>query len=153
VRLDYRLVIVGSLLPDLVDKPLGLWIAPALVNHSLRTFGHSAAFALLLLALSWAARRPDWGRRALVLAMTSAGHLLMDQMWTHATTLLWPALGWAFPTDAVTFSQWSSSHFRDLLVVYSDPAELVGATVVLLFAVNLLRHRAALRFLRSGAAV
>ena len=149
--LDYRLVMVGSMLPDIMDKPLGLWLAPELVNHSVRSFGHSVAFAALLLAVSWIPLR--WGRShgLLVLAAASAGHLVLDQMWGEPATALWPALGWAFPAGSATLAEWSSSHWRNALLLCRDPAEVAGAVVLLVFAIRVWRSQALGRFLRSGA--
>lgn len=152
LHLDFRLVILGSLLPDLIDKPLGLWLAPELVNHGLRSFGHTVIVALAFLAvallISRSRRRPSMA----ALAASSAGHLVLDQMWRQPAIALWPGLGWAFPEKAATLSDLPSSLFRGLLLFYREPPELAGAAVILLFLVVLWRSRAFLRFLRSGSA-
>ena len=148
---DYRLVIVASLLPDIVDKPLGVWIAPDLVNHGLRSVAHSAAFALILMAASSAVPSPRWGHSLIALSFGSAWHLVLDQMWKTPSTVLWPALGWAFPVRSVAgLSELSSSYLRDHLTFYTAPWEVAGALVILLFAVRLYRRRAYVRFFRSG---
>ena len=151
--LDYRLVIAGSMLSDVIDKPLGLWLAPGLVNHTTQSFGHSLAFIVLLTALCWAALRFGLGRSRLLGATVVAGHLALDGMWRKPATLLWPALGWSFPADAATLSEWSQSHWRGTLMLYRDPAEVAGAAVMLLFAVGLSRPGAFGRFVRSGEVV
>ena len=46
IYFDFRLVIVGSIVPDILDKPLGFFLAPDLVNSNLRTIGHGGLFAL-----------------------------------------------------------------------------------------------------------
>ena len=149
--LDYRAAILGSMLPDIIDKPLGLWIAPGLVNHSLRTFGHSALLAILLLMVAWVLLRSTGGLAPMALAAGSAGHLVFDSMWRQAETVLWPLRGWAFPEAATTVSAWTSSHGRDLMEFYREPPELFGAVVIVLFAARLSRPGGVVRFLRSGA--
>ena len=149
--LDYRLIMVGSMLPDVIDKPLALWLAPELVDHNVRSVGHSAAFAVILLAVSWIALRWGWSQGLPALAAASVGHLVLDQMWTEPATALWPALGWAFPAGAATLAQWTSSHWRNVLSLRRDPAEVAGAVVLLVFVFKLWRSRAFGRFLRSGA--
>ena len=69
--IDYRLVMVGALLPDLLDKPLALWLAfPG------RTFGHTLLFGVLLLVVSLIILGFTGSRGFLVLSLASAGHLL-----------------------------------------------------------------------------
>lgn len=150
--LDYRIVMVASLAPDFLDKPLGLWLAPDLVNHGTRTLGHTTALAVLLLAVAWAVLSVSGSSRWLTACASSAGHLVLDRIWTEPVTAVWPLLGWAFPEASTTFSTWSSSHVRDLSTLYTDPVEVAGAVVLMLLAVRVLRRKGALRFLRSGAA-
>ena len=151
LSVDYRMVMVGSLLVDVVDKPLGLWLAPELVNGNTRSIGHSAIFAALFLAGSLAALRWGWDRRWLVLASASSGHLLLDEMWGQPETVLWPVLGWAFPEGAASFFDWSASNVRDVWEFYTNPGELVGFVAILLFATRVSRPQTFLRFLKSGA--
>ena len=93
--IDYRLLAVGALLPDLIDKPLSWFILPGLLDGITRNFGHTLLFSLLLLAI-W---QLGSGRRLnflLPLAIGSALHLLLDGMFSLPTTLLWPFMGWDF---------------------------------------------------------
>lgn len=48
-RIDYRVVFIGALLPDMIDKPLGMILLPL---HNGRVFAHTLLFALMLLSLS-----------------------------------------------------------------------------------------------------
>ena len=150
-RLDYRLVIVGSLIPDLIDKPIGLWLAPDLVNGSTRGIAHTLAFGLVLLAVLSLAFRPGLSLNVLTLALGNAGHLVLDQMWGSSRVLLWPLMGWDFPQRASSISQYADSKIWDTLRFYADPPELIGAIVILALAVKLWRERSVRSFLRSGA--
>lgn len=150
-RLDYRLLIVGSVIPDLIDKPIGLWLAPGLVNGSTRGIAHTLAFGLLLLAVLSLAFRPRLSLSVLTLALGNAGHLLLDQMWGSTRVVLWPFLGWDFPQRAGSISQYADSKLWDTLRFYADPPELVGAILILALAVKLWKDHAVRRFLRTGA--
>jgi hypothetical protein len=86
-RLDYRLLALGALLPDIIDKPLAILVfidAPTsqLVAHSL-LFN----LALLIAALFW------W-RVAVPYVLAFNAHLLADRMWHHTETFWWPIFGW-----------------------------------------------------------
>ena len=50
--LDYRLVILGSLLPDIIDKPIGYIIFQKYYENGW-IYGHSLLFSLVLLILSY----------------------------------------------------------------------------------------------------
>ncbi len=89
-RLDDRALIVGSMLPDVVDKPLALFLAPTLVGHSLRNHGHTLVFAALVLAVAIGLAVLTKRQWPLALALASAGHLVLDMMWFSHRILLWP---------------------------------------------------------------
>ena len=79
-HVDLRLLAVGSLLPDAIDKPVGLLLFPGYFGSG-RLFAHSLLFvAVLGLAGLWRYRT----RRAtvlLVLAYGSIMHIVLDAMW------------------------------------------------------------------------
>jgi membrane-bound metal-dependent hydrolase YbcI (DUF457 family) len=94
---DFRLVAVGSLLPDLVDKTVGRRFYRDDLGWNDHTFGHTLAFNLALAALALRARRWRRDGRLLSLATGSATHLLVDPVIRAPRTLFWPLLGARFP--------------------------------------------------------
>lgn len=101
-RLPARPLILGCLLPDLIDKPLYYLLPRNPLILGSRTFGHTGLFLLALLLLALLARRPwTWALFAGV-----GTHLLLDiggELFTGADpessiwrAIFWPALG-AFP--------------------------------------------------------
>lgn len=82
--IDYRLVVAGAVLPDLVDAPFG----GARVAHTL------AASVVLLLGVMLATRgRRHLRRRLLALPIGTFIHLVVDGVWTSQETFWWPAFG------------------------------------------------------------
>jgi membrane-bound metal-dependent hydrolase YbcI (DUF457 family) len=88
-------LIIGSLLPDLIDKPLGVIIFSSTIANG-RTIAHTFlfSFTLLLTGLYLYDNRGDI--KVLTLATGSIFHLIEDQMWVSPRTLFWPLLGWRF---------------------------------------------------------
>ena len=89
---------VGTLLPDLVDKPLA-WQFGLL--ESGRSLGHSLVVAAVVLGVLWVVLVPRVGRGSVVaLAVGSLSHPLADLPWygehaldpAYATYLVWPLL-------------------------------------------------------------
>ena len=82
--IDYRFVMAGALLPDVVDAPLG---GPR-VAHSLL-----ASVALLAGVMLATRGRRTLRRRLLALPIGMFCHLLLDAMWTRTEVFWWPFLG------------------------------------------------------------
>lgn len=137
-RLPYGALLVGSLLPDMVDK-LGYLAFRDLFTAS-RTIGHTLVFSLALLVAGWFLHRrgPSW---LLVLSLASLGHLALDEMWQAPGTLFWPLLGWGF--DRLELEEWFPTLWLRLGNMKVLVPELVGVAIILALAVGgLWAHRA-----------
>ena len=126
-KADLAVLALGSLLPDIIDKPLGLI---AFGSPSMgRTFAHTLLFLLFLAALSFYSRdirlySISWG----VLV-----HLALDSMWNSPVTLLWPFLG-NFPDalhlDTLSYLEAIFSGLRDPWILIP---ELLGSSYFIYF--------------------
>ena len=149
--LDDRVIAFGSLLPDILDKPIALILAGDLVGNSGRNVGHTLIFALALIAAAGAAAfafRRGW---AISLALASAGHLALDRMWNHAQTLFWPFAGLAFPSkERVSVSEWTESTMLAIPDRMGDPLELLGLAVICWIAARVLWSRGVKSYLLTG---
>ena len=84
---DLAFLALGSMLPDIIDKPLGL-LAFGTAEQG-RTFGHTLLFLIVLATLAVYLKN-------LRLASVSFGvlaHLVLDSMWKSPAILFWPLLG------------------------------------------------------------
>jgi len=145
--IDYRLVILGSILPDLIDKPLGVFILREELSNG-RIFAHSLLFVVLLLlaALAW---RRSAGPALSLLALGSAAHLALDRLWMDPDTLLWPLLRWRLERQDV--SDWPEQMLEQLSTdPYVYVSEVVGAAVVAALLASLLVRRGLRGFALSG---
>ena len=89
-RLDLLFLALGSILPDIIDKPLGLLVFGT--PNMGRTFAHTLLFLLILGAISLRLR----DIRLASLTWGVLVHLILDSMWSSPVILLWPLLG-GFP--------------------------------------------------------
>lgn len=146
-HLDYRLLVVGSMLPDIIDKPIGIYLLGDVFSNG-RIFAHTAIFTLSLLvagAILW--RR--WGWILLTLGYGSFMHLLLDRMWANQRTLLWPLQGWAFTKGDTT--DW----LRQILFTLTHTPEVffseaMGGVILLAFLVTLASHSRVREWLITG---
>ncbi len=89
-RFPVHLLLLGALLPDIIDKPLGHGI---LGWDNGRLWAHTLLFVLALGAWAWMRASPRLG----ALALGAGLHQLQDQLpWGDPASWLWP-LGGAFP--------------------------------------------------------
>ena len=146
--MDIRWLLVGSLLPDIIDKPLGEYILPGLIGTG-RAYAHTLLFLIVLTMAALVIRR-QWGKTwGLALAAGTLTHLILDQMWLMPKVLFWPLLGVRF--ERIDIAGWAGSLWH-LLV--SDPAiyipEIIGFLIVGWFGVMLLRRKRVRAFLAQG---
>ena len=145
-RLDDRALIVGSMLPDIVDKPLALFLAPTLVGPSLRNYGHTLVFAALVLAVALALAALMKRQWPLTLALASAGHLVLDLMWFSHRILFWP-----FTTS--DFSPRNIHEWGPHPDVIYFSAEILGLIVILWIGLRLIVTRNVRQWLLTGIGV
>ena len=147
--IDYRLVLLGALLPDIIDKPLALWILPD-VFTSTRALAHTALFNTAFL-LAGGALLARWGTSAvLVLALASTGHLVLDSMWSLTEVLWWPYHGWGFPEGMAS----GVGLWQRWLEALKEPgkflSEAAGGVVLGVMSLVCWRRKGWARLLRSG---
>ena len=142
--IDYRIVLLGSLLPDIIDKPLWLF-AGSHFFFSGRGYAHTLLFNLVLFisALILIRYRKSG---LLIISLCGFMHLIFDQIWNRPAVLLWPLLG-AVPRDEI--ADWVPTMIQGL---FSDPSvyipEIIGLVIVLLFAYRVVTR---ISFIRGGA--
>lgn len=147
--IDYRVVLVGSLLPDFIDKPVWLLVTSFASDVSIsgRDYAHTLMFnlALFIGGLVLVRYRKSW---LLVLSLSSFIHLIFDQMWNSPVALLWPLLG---PLTKGETVGWLSKIIQAL---FSQPEvympEIIGLAILLLFAYRLMKTRGVISFIRDG---
>lgn len=145
-HLDYRLIAVGSVLPD-VDKFIGL----EAFGRFDRSIFHTLLWFVLLIAAVTVLFRRTGDTRGLQLAYCWAMHLVLDAMWTNPQLLLWPFLG-SMPAGGEFGIPEFQSYAEQALTTdwHQFVPELIGLTVVLWLAVKLIRGGRLAEFLRTG---
>ncbi|MDQ3951878.1 MAG: metal-dependent hydrolase [Actinomycetota bacterium] len=128
-RIDYRYVLIGAVLPDLVDGLLDIFVYS---GPSGRGIAHSILATIVVAVVVILGFEGD--RRLAVFGIPVGWllHLVGDGMWNSPRTFLWPAFGSSFARSPAEPYSW------DLL---TDPlahlstwgAEVAGALLLLWF--------------------
>ena len=141
---------LGALLPDLIDKPLGLILLPGILANG-RTFLHTLLFLLLTLlaaALIYRQRREMWG---FYIAFGVLLHFGLDAMWSDTITLYWPFLGAFQRHPGITFTwivqSWIQSFFEEPRLYIPEAA---GFLILLFFTARLIIQRNVTAFMLQG---
>ena len=142
--IEPKYLALGALLPDLVDKPLGMIIFASTISTG-RMIGHTLllSFTLLYIGLSLYEKRGDI--RIMSLAAGTFFHLMEDQMWGDPRTLFWPFLGFSFPKDSIDNAtigiKYLATLFKNSFSLNISPAsipEILGMVVILILIIQLL---------------
>ena len=128
-------IVIGSLLPDIIDKPLGRIILADSIGSG-RIFAHTLIFAFLL-ALAGYYLYSHGKPKLLIIAGASFCHVLEDKIWDTSEVFFWPLLGWEFPKDTI-----SGNFFTYLMIILSRSydvaftevflSEIIGLLIILL---------------------
>ena len=144
--IDYRLVLLGSLLPDIIDKPVFLLIGDS-ASLSGRDYAHTLLFNLALFVsgmVLFRYRKPG----LLIISFSSFMHLVLDQMWGSSVILLWPLMG---PLPHGETSGWLADRFQGLFLypqVYIP--EIIGLLVIFFFTYRVTKKKGITDFLKEG---
>lgn len=98
--MDLRVLLLGAVLPDLIDKPIGSILFTDHFDTG-RIYAHTLLFAVMVLAgvMAITRRGTTARRRWMALPIGVFLHLLLD-MPLEAELLWWPVLGTEFPAFA-----------------------------------------------------
>lgn len=147
-KIDIRLLLLGSLLPDLIDKPVGQILFRENISNG-RVFAHTLLFLVILSLVGFYLYRQHGKSWLLVLSFGTSAHIVLDEMWLVPQTLLWPLYGSSF--DKLDLTRWTGDIFYAL---FHEPAvfvpELIGLVVLLWLAWQIVRAKSIYSFLRYG---
>ena len=146
--IDIRALLVGSLLPDIIDKPVGQILFRDTFSNG-RIFCHSLLFLLVITSAGRYLYKRNKKTWLFAFSFGTFMHLILDQMWLTPQTLLWPLYGSAFPK--ADMSHWLENIFIALRTVPSVYIpEIIGALVLGIFLRQLMRLRAWNNFIIKG---
>jgi hypothetical protein len=132
-RLDYRLLAVCALLPDIIDKPLAILVFTDAPTSQL--IAHSLLFNLVLLIgvlFLW--------RATVLYVLAFNAHLLADRMWNHTESFWWPIFGWRtfWAYKSMNTAEEMFNMYVDIIVRYPQVwvVEFVALAILAWFGVR-----------------
>lgn len=147
-NIDYRVVMLGAMLPDIIDKPIGAYFFRSTFHNS-RIFSHSLLFSILMIILGSCYFYKHKNNNIFILGVCSFIHQVLDSMWLYPGILYWPLYGWKFPTRPE--GNWVESSLGKLLTdPYVYVPEIIGAVIAVYYIGRLISKGSIREFLKYG---
>jgi inner membrane protein len=149
--LDLRFLIIGSLLPDIIDKPIGRYFFNTTFGTG-HLFCHTLLFAVILFLAGFIIAFKYKNSFMLMLAIGTFVHLILDGMWQEPKILLWPLFGFGFgKSTPIPFGTYL---WNLVLQLFKTPwegiPELIAAIIVVWFVWLLWRQKKLRSFILHG---
>jgi inner membrane protein len=149
--LDLRFIVIGSLLPDIIDKPIGRLFFNETFGTG-RLYGHTLLFLILLSLTGYIIYRYRKASFMLLLAFGTLVHLILDCMWLEPRVLLWPLYGFTFKKgNPVPFGKYLWSL---VITFFNTPwkaiPELIALAIICWFVWLLWRQKKLRSFILRG---
>jgi len=148
IVIDYRIVLVGSILPDIIDKPIGAYLFRSTFHNS-RIFAHTIVFSAMLVFIGLYMLYKHRKNNILILGVCTSIHLILDSMWLYSSILFWPYYGLKFPERAE--GNWLNS---DIIRLITDPSyylpEIIGFVILVYYFWKLVKNKQINAFIKEG---
>jgi LexA-binding, inner membrane-associated putative hydrolase len=102
-KVDVRFLLLGAILPDLIDLLFGTVIMGDTLATGELWFHTLLAPTLYMIGVLILTRRGRRRRAFMALGVGWLFHILLDGMWTDAEVLFWPFFGWEMPAGQPPF--------------------------------------------------
>lgn len=146
--IDYRVFLVGALLPDLIDKPLSIFLGNAIGTS--QSYGHTLIFSTIMLLSGLFLYKKYDIRLLLTLAIGILFHQALDLPTMHYKNFFWPLYGFKLiPSD-----HFESNLIKRLLNDISSPyyltGEIIGLPITIYYFAKVCIERKLNDFIKFG---
>lgn len=133
-KIDFRIIAVSAMFPDIVDKIVGMLILGEEISNG-RIFTHSLVIltVLSISTFNYSKVKLTGLFVPLLYIFPAYLHLILDGLWTEPNTLLWPLTGTGFPRIGVEFGDYFGILFSNPYVYIS---EIIGAIILIVIFIK-----------------
>lgn len=154
--IDYRIVMAGSLLPDIIDKPL-VQIIYGLNDHEGHFIAHSFVFSALIIILGLIMPYFKGNKNVFLLGMCSLMHQLFDKLVISPNVFHLKNINLIkikFVHNLITSEYIKTSYFRNVVFYLEKPyvfiSEVLGFAIIVYFVCKLFINKGHMKFLKYG---
>lgn len=128
-KVDVRFLLLGAILPDLIDLPVGTILFADRFSTGELWFHSLIPPTIYMAAVLVLTRRGRRRRAWMALGIGWLLHLLLDGMWTSQEVFLWPFFGWEIPPGEAPY--WPLAWERAL----NDPWRWIKSAIGLTYLI------------------
>lgn len=160
--IDYRMVMIGSLLPDIIDKPL-VQIIYGLRNHEGHLIAHSFIFSGLLILIGMILLYMKENKSVITIGISCLIHQLLDKLMLVPNIFFLPRVN---SSNFVALKKLTFIHnimrpvymrfpyLRDTVLYFERPyvfiSEVIGFIIVICFIYKLFANKSIHKFIKNG---
>jgi hypothetical protein len=128
-ELDFRIIAVFAVLPDIFDKVIGHLLLSETLNNG-RLFSHTLVFLALFIIIFALIVGSHWW----IYSLPIITHQLFDTLWFDPHTWLWPMYGWSFEfKDVEIWEHWLTALLHNPYIIIT---EICGVIVLILVIIR-----------------
>ena len=128
-KLDFRVIAVFAILPDILDKTIGHLIFQDSLNNG-RLFSHSLVFLILFTLIFYFIVRVHWWAYVFPIAT----HQIFDLLWWSPKAWYWPAYGWGFDRlHRDVWAHWLDALINDPYIKITEVAGLLAIVIIFMY--------------------
>lgn len=160
--IDYRIVMVGSVLPDIIDKPL-IQIIYGLKSHDGHFIAHSLIFSGWAIVIGIIILIINTNKSVFLLGICSLIHQIFDKMMVMPNVFFLPNVNSShfivlkrleFIHNVTIPIYTRSPYLRDVVIYFEKPyvfiSEVIGIMSILYFVCKLFINKGYIKFLKYG---
>jgi hypothetical protein len=146
--IDFRIILLFALLPDIIDKIIGHLVFQESINNG-RIFSHTLIFIIVFVIVFSSIVGKLWW----IYCYPVIIHQIYDMMWLEPETWFWPYFGWRFNAfDIDLLEHWWTMLTTDPFTIIT---EILGFTILLILIIYFKFYQKdnLLRFFKNGRLV
>lgn len=128
-KLDFRVIAIFAVLPDIIDKIIGHVVFHGALNNG-RLFSHTLLFLGIFIIVFYIIVRSNWW----VFALPIATHQMFDLTWEVPKTLAWPSYGWSFDKyEGNVLEAWYHALFNNPYIIISECLGIIVVIIIFIY--------------------
>lgn len=147
-HIDYRVFLIGTILPDLIDKPIYLYFHRSIGTS--QSFGHTLIFLISMLLTGLILYKRHKKPFLITLAIGVFAHQGLDFVTMNYENFLWPLFGFRFISGRFYETTIFEKFTRDISSPYYLFGELIGFPITAYYFIRLFKEKKFINFIMRG---
>jgi inner membrane protein len=144
--IDYRFIILGAVLPDLVDKPIQAVVDRGIVLEG-KLIGHTLLFALFFIIMGYICLKQKKNTKVLTVGICCLIHTILDIMWVFPNVYFYPIYGIRFPLH---LDSSNLPAYAYMYLSFYKGFEIIGLVIMAKCYYKSIKYNGLIKFIKDG---